>query len=272
MGSLTRYLDPTDTNPHLSPIIWDGCPAREELMQGPRSGWEAYDDFTMRPDPGTITTQIDRGMWQVFGGATGTLLADELRGVVRILTSASNEATNMVQNSQPFQISQNLGKVFFEIRLNSTTITTNETGWFVGLYEQVTGSATVPLSATSVLTDNNLVGFHKPEANTTAFDFSYKADGITLVEMESDIGTLAAATFIKLGFVYDPTAGTTGTAAQLVSYINGAQQANPKTIPNATGTDFPADVRMGLILAIQGITAADQDLSVDWVRCVQLDA
>lgn len=260
----------TDTLSGPSASIWSDCLAIE-MIQDPGIGYHFFDDFHiglgLTP---TITTTIAHPPYTMFGGATGTVTYDDsVGGAIKVLTSASNEATNIEAESKSFQISASTGKFWFEARIKTTTIVTNETGWFIGLIEPITQSATVPLSATSVLTDNNWVGFHKPEANTTAFDATYRANSVAAVEVNSDIGVLVAGTYVKLGMKFDPGSGAEGTD-QLVFYIDGVKQATTKTIPSNTGTDFPADVRMGPILALQGITAADQDLTMDWWRVAQL--
>ena len=72
---------------------------------------------------------------------------------------------------------------------------------------------------------------------------------MTAVEVASDIGTLAVDTYVKLGFVFNPNGNV------LTPYINGVAQSDTKTIPDATGTDFPADT---------------ETATLDWWRCAQL--
>jgi len=250
-----------------SPRIWADCPIAEIEQLG--VGYGIFCDFVSIQDDGTISSAAERmhdGVsWWEFGGSGSTILpvGDELGGVIQILTTNDNVATNMQTSCRPFQISSNKGKLWFECRFKTNTITTAEQGFFIGLAESLTQSATVPLTATSALADVNLVGFHKPEANTTAFDASYKADGVTAVEVNSDIGTLAADTYLKVGMVFDG-------ASTLSFYVNGTLQTSTKTIPNATGTDFPADALMGLCIADQAGSNNDAILEVDWIRCYQL--
>ena len=80
-------------------------------------------------------------------------------------------------------------------------------------------SATVPLTATSALANLNMVGFHKPEANTTAFDCSFNINDPGIEEVLSDVGVLVAGEYVKLGMKFD-------TSNNVLSfYINGAVQA-----------------------------------------------
>lgn len=246
--------------------IWHDCPFMD-ILADPGIGYGFMEDFLEWGLTGTITSLIKHNGFTVFGGATGTLLNDEaVGGGLAILTSASNEAT-VIGRDPVFNITSLGGALWFEARVKVSTITTNLLGFFVGLMDTTAYTATVPLTATSDLANVNLVGFHRPEANTTKFDASYKADGVTAVEVNSDIGTLVAGTYVKMGFKFTPSdAG----AATLRFYIDNVLQATKKTIPNATGTDFPADVQMGPVIAVQGVSTPDHSLTIDWMRIAQL--
>jgi len=263
-----------NTGAFLSGGVWADCPWEEILQR--KIGYGYFLDFLSIEDDGTITsvaTRIYDGVnCQVWGDAAGTVLpvADELGGVIALFSTNDNQQVSIQVGSAgiasfgpPFQITQNAGKMWFECRLKTNTITTSEQGFFVGLAADITQSAILPLTATAAIGDINCVGFHKPEANTTAFDTSYKADGVTAVEVNSDVGTLVADTYVKLGMRFDG-------ASTLRFYIDGVEQASTKTIPDATGTDFPADVQMTPIISCIAGTNNDQQLEVDWISCYQL--
>lgn len=253
----------------LSPAIWDDCPL-VGIMCDPTIGWMVSDDFTDVGLSGTITTIISQagtGRYLVFGGAGATITPDNaLGGGLTLSLTDVDQAVSIVTKQNPFQITSGAGDLWFEARVKFSTITTNEQAWFVGLSSIITQSATVPLTATGALADVNLVGFHKPEANTTKFDASYKADGVTAVEVNSDIGTLAVNTYVKLGMKFS-TANN-----RLEFYVNGVKQANGKTIPNATGTDFPADVPMAPTFALLAATNDTETATIDWWKIAQLRA
>lgn len=246
--------------------IWHDCPVLE-IKDDPGIGYGFHEDFNHFGAPGTLTTIKEFDGYTVFAGATGLIVNTEvLGGELNILTSASNEAT-VVGKDPVYNITSLGGALWFEGRVKVSTVTTNLLGFFVGLMDTTAYTATVPLTATSALADVNLVGFHRPEANTTAFDTSYKADGITAVEVNSDVGTLVADTYVKVGFKFTPSDAGTAT---LRFYIDNVEQATKKTIPDATGTDFPSDVRMGPVFAVQGVSTPDHSMTVDWWRCYQL--
>lgn len=244
--------------------FWKDCPLQAAEID-PAVGYGMQDNFVDVGLSPTITTIISgQGRYLLFGGASSTIIPDAgLGGGLTLTLTDTDQATSITTKQTPFQITSGAGSLWFEARIKSSTITTAQQAWLVGLMDSTPQTATVPLTATGALADLNLVGFHHPEANTTAFDTSYKANTVAAVEVNSDVGTLAADTYIKLGFKFDTTNNV------LTFYINGVAQANQKTIPNATGTDFPADVTLAPVVAILAATDDEETLTVDWIKCFQ---
>ena len=246
--------------------FWADCPLQGSLID-PGLGYGLQDNFVDVGLSGTITTIISQagtGKYLVFGGASSTIAPDAaLGGGLTLGLTDIDQATSITTKQTPFQVTSGAGSLWFEARVKTSTITTAEQAFFVGLMDTTAQTATVPLTATGTIADINCVGFHKQEANTTAFDTSYKANTVTAVEVNSDVGTLAANTYIKLGFKFD-------TSNNVLSfYINGVLQAAQKTIPDDTGTDFPADVTLAPVFAILAATADDESFTIDWYKCFQ---
>lgn len=267
-----------DTSRGPSPQIWGDCPWIEILGQAGqgRGGICFHDDFDVYGLATVVTTAIATvdGRYTQFGGAGATITRDlALGGGLVMSITDDNQSVTMLGNAASYQISANLGKLWFEARIKTSTITTAEQAWMVGLQDYIVPTATVPLTATGTIAATmNFVGFHKQEANTTAFDASYKANGVAAVEVNADVGTLAADTYIKLGMIFDPSTATTGTANQLAYYINGVRQTSFATIPDGTGDGFPADVRLSPIISALAATDDTETLTIDWWRVAQIIA
>jgi hypothetical protein len=247
--------------------FWEDCPMTA-IRNDPGMGYYIEDDFVDLGLGGTITTIISNagtGKYLVFGSAGATITPDAALGGGIVLTEATdNEAVSITTKQTPFQITSGAGSLWFEARIKTSTITTAKQAWFCGLMDATPQTATVPLTATGTIADINCVGFHHPEANTSAFDASYKANTVTAVEVNSDIGTLVAGSYVKLGMKFD-------TSNNVLSfYVDGALQAAGKTIPNATGTDFPADVLLAPVLAQLLAATASYTLTMDWWKIFQL--
>lgn len=244
--------------------FWNDCPL-SAMAFDPSAGYVMKDDFVDVGLSPTITTIISgQGRYLLFGSSGATIAPDGALGGGLTLTEATdNEAVSITTKQTPFQITSGAGNLWFEARIKTSTITTAEQAFMVGLMDSTPQTATVPLTATGTIADINFVGFHKQEANTTALDTSYKANGVTAVEVNSDVGTLAAGTYIKLGFRFDTSNNL------LTYYINGVAQAASKTIPNATGTDFPADVTLAPVIAMLLANSAAETITADWWVCAQ---
>lgn len=293
MSNYTQYAGSrTDTDRRPSTSVWADC-KWADMRNGYVGGVTFFEDFV---DGGLIvspTTEAVLGNLPMTGynssSAAGTYPAltaginfDHTAptsttlggiGALRIANTTEDLGGGIRGVQSPFQITADAGKLWYECRIKIASITTLDMSFFAGLCETTYSStAVVAMSATGVpittstgaLGDFNLVGFHKPEANTTAFDTSYKANTVTAVEVNSDVGALVANTYVKLGMKFD----TTGK--KLSFYINGVKQTNTKVIPDGTGTDFPADAALGWIFAMGvGSGAGDNVLTIDWVRIAQ---
>lgn len=263
MAVKTLYAGESHDGP--SPLLWHDCPWREWL-EDPHVGYGWYDDFVkygLRAE--TLGTVVDVTQGYIaFADSGGTITSDGVLGGGLVLTEATDdESVSFSTEAHSFNITQNGGDLWFEARVKNSTITTNENSFFLGLMDTTALANAVPLTQGGALADINCVGFHKPEANTTAFDTSYKANSVTAVEVNSDVGTLEVATYIKLGMRYRQS------DAQLLFYINNVLQASTKTIPNATGSDFPADVTLAPVLAMMMKNSATESMTMSWWRIFQ---
>jgi len=255
MTNYVQYRESPDTTTGSSPIIWADCPVAE--LEGGK-GLHYFEDFV---SGGAIA--VASGPVGAFLDAGSTLtFANEQNGAV-VLTEATDNEAVYVFGAPAFKVTAGGGKFWFEARIKTSTITTNEQAFFCGLMDSTAVSETVPLTAPGARADVNCVGFHKPEANTTAFDCSYKADGVTAVEVNSDVGTLAVDTYVKLGMRFDPKDNV------LRFFINGVEQTSTKTIPADTGTDFPADVAMKFVVGQLLANSAAETITMDWIRVAQ---
>ncbi len=91
---------------------------------------------------------------------------------------------------------------------------------------------------------------------------------MTAVDTNSGIGVLVADTYVKLGFTFNQRGDNL-----FRWYINNVEQASTKTVPDNTGTDFPADVALGTVLAFGcGSAASDNIVTIDWIAEGQMFA
>lgn len=270
MSNLMQYAGRTaDTSRGLSPGVWADCPI-DEIRNGHVNGFMIDDDFIVQN--GTLTAVTTDAVlagipYRGFGSSGATLLAGTALGGEFVLTEVTDEeAVFMRSLICPFQISQQLGDLWFEARVKVGSITTQ--GMICGLWDDVSCTVDIPLSAANppiMATTGNFVGFRMPEG-AGAVDTIYKADGVAVVAgqtVNTACTTLVADTYVKLGMHFSKRTGL------LSWYVNGVACGNTKAIPNATGTDFPADVRLGLLFGHknEGVGVSS---TIDRWTCAQL--
>ena len=270
-----------DTTNRFSPSIWGDCPV-SALQANPDLGVYLRYDNVRSPvlvTP-TITTEANYGDGlKAFGSSGGTLLpAKQENGGGYILTETDdNEGIGFATIQLPFKIYPTKGKLWFEARLKNSVVTDTENGFVVGLWEQQTMSATVPIAAAGTLADANFVGFHRLEGDGDQINTVYKANGVTQATVKEDAisttanvhtvaGALAADTFIKLGMVFNPL------NARMEWYINGVLLPDYYTVTTTAGNPFPNDVQLGICIFMLLASANDSILTVDHVTCAQLSA
>lgn len=253
-----------DTSRGPSPSIWSDFPATD-IRHGIKDGYEIFDDFLLGP---RVSAGAEASYCGYRGFAdTGGLIADggEIGGTLVLSSDGDNEGASFRTQCAPFQISRNHGKLWFEARVKSSLIDDTKHGIFIGLMADVALTATSPITAAGAIADVNLVGFHRLEGDGDRFDTVYKADGVTQVSVQADAVTIVADTYVKLGMVYNPK------DFSLTFYSNGVKLATTYTVVAAAGTDFPNDVRLGLVMAVLNATASTPGSSeIDWLRCGQL--
>jgi hypothetical protein len=283
MTNVIQYQSSSaDTARGPSPALWGDCPWLEiqgQVAQG-RGGYAFFDDFLIGGITPTITTAISMASGDVgyaaFGSSGATITYDDVAGGAIVLTEATaNESVTLYTEQHPFSITANAGKFWAEARVKVGDIVTLANSFLWGLMDTTAVTAVVPLTADGVTADINYVGFMQPEGDTTTYNASYKADGgsITEVEVNGAVGALVADTYVKLGMKFDPSSAMTGTANQMRFFIDGVPLATDKTIPDNTGTDFPADIRMGPVISMAvGAGTATDTLTMDWWRYAQLEA
>lgn len=269
-----------------SPNIWYDCPW-ESIVNGEVAGhaqWiNGVGPHGLITSPTTEAALIGMNL-SGFGSSGSTITFSNAVGGGIVLTEATdNEAVGIRSSSCPFQITANGGKLWFEMRIKWASITDNAMGWIAGLWDDTTMTVNIPLSAANppiMATTGNFVGFRAPEEDAGSVNFVYDADdaGQTTdaeVIIESAVHQGVADAFVNLGFVFDPDDAnrhntSSPGAPTLTSYVNNIRMKNTKTVPDATGTDFPADVRLGLMAFQKLGTGSSLTTTIQWMRCCQL--
>lgn len=260
----SQALGLLDASRGPSQSIWADCPILE-IINGVVDGVHYFDEFENGPRV-AAGAEAAYGRYRGFAD-TGGLVADgdEVGGAVVLSSDGDNEGASFRTSTASFQIRRGLGKFWFECRVKTNTIADTKHGIFVGLMADNALTAVLPITATGTIADVNIVGFHRLEGDGDYFDTIYKADGVTQVTVQADAAIIVADQWVKLGMVFDPATNV------LSFYRNGVKLGTSYTVVAANGTDFPNDVRMGLVMAVLNATAsAPGNTEIDWLRAAQL--
>lgn len=266
----SQGLGLVDNSRGPSNSIWADCPVLE-ILSGAIDGVFMHDDFLSGPRVAAGAEAQYAGYGGGYRGFadTGGLVQDggEIGGTLDLSSDGDNEGASFRTSCAPFQIARGQGKLWFEARVKTSTITDTKHNLFVGMMADAVLSATSPITAAGAIADINIVGFFRGEAalGGAAMSTVYKADGVTAVTLNSLGVALAADTYVKVGMLFNPQNN------QLAFFRNGVKLPTTYSLPAAQGTDFPNDVRLGLVIALLNATAtAPGSSEIDWWRACQL--
>jgi len=155
-------------------------------------------------------------------------------------------------------------ELFFECSVTTSVTTTTHNSWFCGFVDATAVTAISPITAAGALADVNMVGFHSPEGASLTIDTVYKADGITAVQVKDTVSAQAAGVYVKVGMHLKK--------GVLTFFVNGLPQPDTKSVPDDTGTDFPADVQLRPCLAMLHGAGATGVVSTKFLWARQLRA
>jgi len=269
---------------------------------------------------GSAAAAVSVGQWSAWGDQYAQLATDpDLEGGVIQLSSsnAGSEVTatgmTLISNAGGFGfISPASGyplgqKLLFECRVAVGSITTAKRDCFIGLCDNTSPASQatnlIIASTTNTLaTTNGLIGFHfRSTTNPTDVGLAFNVAAGT-VQYPTNLQTLSttvvgsalaaysdtnnvAKGFVKLGFVFDPTAGnvskiitsassgqTAGNLAKpmLQVFVNGQAAPAFLTATNIQAATFPSNWMAPAISYKTRSATAPGDFYVDWIRVAQL--
>lgn len=158
--------------------------------------------------------------------------------------------------------------VCWEARIRRTTVGDNELCFAFGLGEPgfAVANALVDDTGAMVAAGKDFVGFQTLAASNEEIDAIYMIGGGSTVQVTDNAGTAVAATYHKLGCVFDPLQAD---GDKLRYFIDGSEIAYDTKVTDAViaaGTAFPTDEEMTLVLLAKNTdgTPAEHNLFIDW--------
>ena len=264
---------------YLSPNIWADCPI-DTLLSNPTKGIFYFDDFRDLPLNPTLTTQIAYGKYKAFADS-GSLIsklslvnsAEVLGGALTLALDTDNDGVSLAQAWPSFRLSGvegTDGKLWFECSYAQNSIATNMASVIIGLAEVElwTLSSTVPLNDADTLDASaSFIGFSHLEDAVGKVDSGYADRATSITRIGTTIKTLAANTFTKFGFKYDPSRSEDCIRFYVDNVLNGSVISRT-TLTGMTNLDANA---LGLIVAATADSAGTSFAGyLKWWACAQL--
>jgi hypothetical protein len=298
-----------------SPAIWADCPW-EAMDEDPTLGMKFWDDFTVIGNADMTSAYANSiGQWSSYGYA-GAQLNDGQKegGVIKLSSNGDNEGLTLLSSAGSFRFcsansttAPNYSqKMWFETRIAKSVITTAHISVFVGLMAPTLASGLPAAAQPWTTTDDtlmtagdtfgfNLAGTTSTRGGPTEVGTSFcLASGtinyptnLTALMAATGQTVLAADTYVKLGWIFDPGAliapVSSATARQTAGnlrrklirfFVNGLEAPAFLTsddIANATSGQLFPTAFMCPVLSVMNMASQSSDyLAADWVRIAQL--
>ncbi len=310
-----QYANNLNANTARGPseVIWKDCPWN--AMKGDMSqGMTFEDDFIMAGNADMSSAYKNSlGQWSSYGYAGAQINDAQLEGgVIKLSSDGDNEGLTLLSSAGSFRFVTtstlvNNQKMWFEARVAKSSVTTAHMTGFVGLMKPTLASGlpttAQPLTTTDdiPMTAGDLFGFLLSGTANATTGGTMTEVGVTFVLASGTVNyptnlktlmastgntVLAADTYVKLGWVFDPTAKyrlvTTATARQTVGqwrrplitfYVNGLRVPtflSSDDVDNATATQaFPTAFMSPCISIMNEASQSSDYLAADWIRIAQ---
>jgi hypothetical protein len=267
----------------LSPRLWSRLNGSAMSPDGASNVYAFFDDFL---NFGSI---VASGMVNGYYGyieddaTAGAIqnIATAVGGVLKMLTSkdaadGDNHDTTLITGGNTGAmgvISNTAGSdkmLLFEARFKLASVTDGDGSFFVGMCEEGLAAANgvIADSTGHVLASKDLIGFLVTEDNNDSLKFVYRKAGQAAQTVFTYGTALAANTWYKVGFAYDPKAPA---SKRITVYIDNMEQSTYVTATNIAAATFPNGEELAVVASLKN--SADNDPQVaylDWVGFAQV--
>lgn len=262
----------------LSPIIWGVRTFVDAAQQFQlEDGVFMYDDFENVPD---LSNDAERDKYQSYidtgNTVKGTALISESSVAKRAIGTLSLD-TDATDNDEcgigtgggigvAVVISDTSGyssRVCFECRIAFAQVADTKSGVFIGLTEEGLANADGILNDDGTLQSKDFIGFWRDETDGDQIDVVYRKNGQALQTTKADAlgSALVADTFVKMGFVYDPTYPT---AQRIKFFFDEVELGSYVTGTNIAAATFPDAEELVFTFMMKNAGAAAASVDLDW--------
>lgn len=258
----------------LSPALWARAVNQGLAPDGYSGGVLIGDDFR---GFGIGTAVASNVGYYVGGGGTyvsfedtgGAIaqLATERTGAIKQTVDADDNQEVWLQYGNATSvcsvISDTAGDdklLIFECRFKPKDVVGNR---FIGLAEEASAAGDF-ISDAGAVGDKDQIGFFALEGAPTSLKFGWKKAGQTAVTLAT-VGTIAADTWYKVGFVYDPEAPD---GQKIKYYLDNVEGTTYGTATHIAAATFPDGEELSPIFGVKNVTDT-MEQHIDWFALYQ---
>lgn len=271
MAALTGYHRADVDGRSPSQQIWKHLDGQSMNADG-TYGWIGWADDFEGYNTLASTGAFGKGPYYGFIENSGTItsLTTDLGGVIQLTTGGTADNDTSMGMGQiaglveigvgvPGTLTSNGGKVLFEARVRAPSVTDGDFSWAVGLIEPGCVANDGFITDAHALGAKDFVGFSVTDDDGDELNFGYSVGSGSPVSVGTS--ALTAATFYKVGFVYNPD---WPTASRIRWYVNGAEQSTYVTGTTVSASTFPGGEPMHLYIQVKADDTDTPKIDLDW--------
>lgn len=253
--------------------LWGNVPF-VETWADPDKGYGVFDDFLAFN--GLLTTTVGDyssvAAYSAYQDTSNTILqlATEVGGVVRITTDGTDNDESWLQMGGVAgvfgKIASSSGKkLVWEARVRPNSITTRNL--FVGLAEEGFAAADAVTDGDAMVTTKDFIGFRSLAGDADGLDTVYQKASQTTGVVKDDAQTLVAATWYKVGMIFDPNYYNKNKIIRF--FVDGTELADGVAESVLDDATFPDGEEMSFVIGHKNGAAAGITTDIDWVKIWQ---
>lgn len=267
MAVILQHPNTDSTGP--SPLLWQKA-VPEAAILDPTRGRHIFEDFLAFNGLLTSTTGDYTGVvgYSSYQDTSDTILqiATDLNGVVEIATDTTDNDEAWLQAGGSAGVhckidSSNGKKMIFECRFKCDTIASRNV--FIGLAEEGFAAADAITDAGAMVTTKDFIGFRSLEGDAAGLDTVYQKASQTTQVVKDDAHTLVADTYVRAGFIFDPSYRA---SKAIRFFIDGVELADGVALSALDDATFPDGEEMSFVAGVKNGTTTATKLYIDWWR------
>lgn len=256
-----------DTDRGRSPFLWKDSHFEEIVSGANTEGLHWGDDFQDAMVSGQKYTLLEADS----NAAWAHLTTDGWGTKTLTLSTSDDEEGNLIYGDAETvigDITENSGiETYFEARFKVSSVSDNVIACYVGLGEAAMAGANMQTDDDGVLAIKDWIVARNVFTNggttgtETGLDFAFATASGAEVEVISDADTLAADTWVKVGFVHDGK-------SKITYFVNGVANA---TTSDPSDTNFPDGEELSFIAGAKLGETTGGVFSLDWWHVIRRD-